>query len=373
MFGMVVLDVSIGLIFFYLLFSLIGSAVAESIELVLRARARTLAEGIRSILFDVEGKGMAGAFYEHPLIRTLRREDRDLPRIFKAFSWLGAKLKGRKSGAEAGSTTLDISRYNLPSYIPSELFFTALMDTLVNGDARRADPAAPAPAAQRLELEKVLTAIDALAKDPRQGESGKQLGRVLRALLPEGAQELSAFQARVESWFNGSMDRVSGWYKQRTQWVLFLIGLLTAGLMNADSIRIAQVLARDRTLRESVVAMAQQQRQLPAAAAPDTTRPPTGEELQAAFNNVSAGIGKVHALGLPLGWDEEGEDLKKLGEAQGSEWWLLIALKALGFLASAVAVALGAPFWFDLLNKFMVVRSTVKPEEKSRKEGSKDG
>jgi hypothetical protein len=28
------------------------------------------------------------------------------------------------------------------------------------------------------------------------------------------------------------------------------------------------------------------------------------------------------------------------------------------------------PFWFDLLNKFIVIRSTVKPEEKSPK--SKD-
>jgi hypothetical protein len=33
---------------------------------------------------------------------------------------------------------------------------------------------------------------------------------------------------------------------------------------------------------------------------------------------------------------------------------------------------LGAPFWFDVLNKFMVIRSTVKPYEKSPPEGSED-
>lgn len=44
-----------------------------------------------------------------------------------------------------------------------------------------------------------------------------------------------------------------------------------------------------------------------------------------------------------------------------------------GWLISAFAVMLGAPpFWFDILNKFMVVRSTVKPREKSREEDSKD-
>jgi len=28
-------------------------------------------------------------------------------------------------------------------------------------------------------------------------------------------------------------------------------------------------------------------------------------------------------------------------------------------------ISLGAPFWFDMLNKLIVVRSTVKPKEKS--------
>jgi hypothetical protein len=35
-------------------------------------------------------------------------------------------------------------------------------------------------------------------------------------------------------------------------------------------------------------------------------------------------------------------------------------------------MTLGAPFWFDLLNQIMVIRSTVKPEEKSDTEASKD-
>ena len=35
-------------------------------------------------------------------------------------------------------------------------------------------------------------------------------------------------------------------------------------------------------------------------------------------------------------------------------------------------MTLGAPFWFDMLNQFMVVRSTIKPQEKSEVEGSKD-
>jgi hypothetical protein len=44
----------------------------------------------------------------------------------------------------------------------------------------------------------------------------------------------------------------------------------------------------------------------------------------------------------------------------------------IGWLITAGALSLGASFWFDTLNKIMVIRNTVKPEEKSQTEGSKD-
>jgi len=36
-----------------------------------------------------------------------------------------------------------------------------------------------------------------------------------------------------------------------------------------------------------------------------------------------------------------------------------------GWFLTALAISLGAPFWFDVLDKFMVIRGTVKPQEKS--------
>ena len=36
-------------------------------------------------------------------------------------------------------------------------------------------------------------------------------------------------------------------------------------------------------------------------------------------------------------------------------------------IATVIAIGQGAPFWFDLLNKFMVIRSTVKPSRFSRR------
>ena len=47
-------------------------------------------------------------------------------------------------------------------------------------------------------------------------------------------------------------------------------------------------------------------------------------------------------------------------------------VSAPGWIMTALAISLGAPFWFDILNKFMIVRTTVKPHEKSGEEASKD-
>jgi hypothetical protein len=33
---------------------------------------------------------------------------------------------------------------------------------------------------------------------------------------------------------------------------------------------------------------------------------------------------------------------------------------------TACAVSMGAPFWFDVLNKISVVRSTIKPQERQK-------
>jgi hypothetical protein len=82
--------------------------------------------------------------------------------------------------------------------------------------------------------------------------------------------------------------------------------------------------------------------------------------------------------GLPLGWALQRQPGQQPGDFE-HDWrkppvtfsgWLA---KTAGILFTAFALTLGAPFWFDLLNRFMVVRSTVKPEEKSQVEPSKDG
>ena len=82
-------------------------------------------------------------------------------------------------------------------------------------------------------------------------------------------------------------------------------------------------------------------------------------------------LDSLYALRLPIGWS----DVVAGNWPAGNEWggvWRRTVASLFGWLLTAFAVSLGAPFWFDALNKIMVIRSTVKPREKSQEEGSED-
>nr|MCC5648083.1 hypothetical protein [Nostoc sp. CHAB 5824] len=73
MFGSNVLEVAIGIIFIYLLLSLICSVVNEWIAGVFALRAKNLAQGIKNLLQDKEGTGKAKDVYTHGLILGLSK------------------------------------------------------------------------------------------------------------------------------------------------------------------------------------------------------------------------------------------------------------------------------------------------------------
>jgi hypothetical protein len=196
------------------------------------------------------------------------------------------------------------------------------------------------------------------------------------------------------------MNRVSGWYKRQTQTVLFLIGIGIAIMYNVDSIAIANKLAVDKNAREQLVTLAVE--------AVDTTKNQSNKQAQldSMTSRLKADLDKTHNL-VALGWGDYGrqrDSLKVLRkyharkkkrdpdytfdptnalqnkailEAQwqkNAKWYRikyalsesLQTRKLLGLLVTAFAICLGAPFWFDLLNRLVRLRSTgVKEGDKS--------
>lgn len=322
MLGSTMLDVAIGIVFVFVLLSTVCSAIREAIEAKLKTRAAYLEHGIRELLHDLDGKGLAQSFFNHPLIFALY-----------SGGYRGAANNGKsrpKLLAQGGS---------LPSYIPARSFAIALLDIAAKGpvtDDVSSDPAAPV-----LSLESARASVLNLKNPPVQ--------RALLAAIDTAQGDFDRARANVEAWYDSSMDRVSGWYKRTTHWIIFWIALVLAVGLNIDTLAIADYLYRNDAAREAIVALA-------ADAA--------NEESAAGIAYEEAAT-QLKSIGLPIGWSHSWQ------RADVSGVWAIVG-PILGWLVTAFAATLGAPFWFDLLNKVMVIRSTVKPHEKSPEEGSED-
>lgn len=318
MFGSTILEVAIGLVLVYLLLSLICSALQESLEGWFKVRATHLEQGLRVLLQDTDGTQLLSKLYNHPLIYGLFSGDYD-----------PAKLRSKWTR----TTTL-------PSYMPAASFATALIDTIVRGPVE-SDPEKKNPSAGEITCDSLRAAVvnSVTLTAPIQ--------RVLLLALDSAHGDLAKAQANVEAWFNSGMDRVSGWYKRQTQWVLLGLGLVIAIALNVDTLKIAAELYRNDTLRAAAVAQA-------SGVAKDGKLSP---ELQ------DKALKKLEELKLPIGWYIQKTSDDPLAVACSVKE---ILLHFPGWLITAFAISFGAPFWFDLLNKLMQLRSTVKPQEKSR-------
>lgn len=314
MFGSAVLEVGIGLTFFYLLFSVLCSAIQEWISGLLALRGENLHRGIANLLHDGEATDLCEQLYAHPLIQSLGK-----PR--RAYTVLGEKLRR-------------------PSYIPPKVFSSVLLDLLQ-------DPARPKNLAQEFT-----SLIENL---PNDGPVGRDLKKILHVFANDADDDLDQFRNQIEEWYSHCMDRVSGWYKRKAQAIIFVIASVITFAVNADTLIVVNTLWHDSALRTRITYLAE------SAAPPVSNSQGKSAEPDPALENAQTKI-RQSALGLeqfPLGWNSEPLSASNpLGVPSGSDW----LTKILGLLVTVFSVSLGAPFWFDLMSKLIRVRSSVQAD-----------
>jgi hypothetical protein len=344
MLGMEILDVAIGLFFGYLVLSLAVTAANEMSAAWFRRRAWMLRKGIANLLDD---DGLADRLYEHPLIRSLSSGAGLLSR----FPLL-RRLVGRG-----------------PSYVRSRTFAMALLDVLQAEGGHQAE--------------------------------GSSVQRTLALLRREAGDDPDRFRANIETWFNDSMERVSGWYKRRTQALLLIWAAVVTISTNSDTLVIAKALWRDPALRQTLVARAERyaaEQPAPGTApivvandgAPPPPPLPPDQQAEVDFVEASAQYDAVIAdlaeLQLPIGWEApstavDGDTSIRLvtdtatddwpgaiWEPGGvSRWMQALNQHFVGWVLTILAVSLGAPFWFDTLNRIITIRGAGKAPEEAQK------
>jgi hypothetical protein len=305
-----IVDVAIGVIVLYLLLALIVTTVQELISSLLHLRAKhlyhtlegMLAGTVAGITPSTSAQQLLHAFYEHPLVRNLT-------------SRAPSSLKGALSTFGRG----------LPSYIPSRTFALALLDAL-----RGTNSAADTIGASQLL---------ASSRDLAQKVSDPDLQRILTLLLSDAELVAKDFNERsklvserLETWFNDRMARAAGTYKRYAQlWSLGLALVITI-VFNADTLHITSQLWTDTALRTVVLASA--------TALNDPALPSPDADLASELLRQADLIARS---GLPVGW-----------RASSAPH----ALSLVGWAITALAVSLGASFWFDMLSKALRLRGT---------------
>ncbi len=349
---MQILTIVIGIIFVLLLLSLLATTLMELLSSLFSLRGRNLIKALRNMLASSDkNEILVTEFQQNSLYRHLTQR-------------YGRESKG----------------FSAPSYMNAETFQSILLDVVLKGDS----------------LENLPQKIAALPDE--------DLRNVLSQLYRESGGQHDLFRLEVQNWYNNVMDRAAGWYKRYTQKILLLMGLGIAVLFNADVVALYDRLSNDPETLQQLVNSAEQyvntrdqmgartqvQTTPPAAPAggqvapvdtatmttppPATSAPTPGggyqpaapvpatysygggvvaeqdfrsslEDLKGLLNNEIAEIKRP----LGLGW--EGVDLRELGAYD-------LFSKFLGFILTALAISMGAPFWFDLLKKLVNVRST---------------
>ena len=367
------LEVAIGMAFLFLSVSLICTAVKEWLEGNFKWRAMDLERGLRTLLADADGT-TTSQLLSHPVLYSLFPGSYDPSQL--RSSWL---TPGK------GSLHMRWSRRrNLPSYIPASQFAVALLDCVARGPMAGSGASAAAAGADEATaatLHPGPLSVDALRQSAL-ALASPHLQRAVLSALDHSAGDLAQVKLNLERWFNGTMDRASGWYRRRTQAVLFMLGFGVAAALNIDALHVTQRLTVDKVFRDVVVKEAAN------VSAPEAA---ASAAQNARIANAKQALEKV---GMPIGWrvwsptaaagaaPQQTSALPvprqlcvslEVTPCHRPQWldtdWLVVLC---GWLVTAFAVMLGAPFWFDVLNKFMVIRATVKPHEKSPEEASED-
>jgi hypothetical protein len=189
--------------------------------------------------------------------------------------------------------------------------------------------------------ESVVTNIEIMAKRAQLRAKSTEEGIIL-------------LRKEIENSFDGSMERAGGVYKRNAKGVAILIGITLAIAANADTFHIINRLSKDSLLREIIIDRATQ-------IAPQPSNP--------------SGIDKVDPneilkeVELPIGWTKANVEQQINGtryRINGLPVFSVLSMIA-GWLVSGFAIAMGAPFWFDLLGKVMNVRNAGKKGKQAPK------
>jgi hypothetical protein len=271
----------------------------------------------------------------------------------------------------------------LPHYIPAANFALAVMDII----------AKKAPNSTGVLFTDFKAGLQAFVN------SKGNLYEVLKNLA-DTSGNIEELQKKIEDWFNNYMQRVTGWYQSHTVASVRIIAVVIALIFNINVINLARIIYNDGRLRSSLVAMSETvvdnaqpitqlytktfekenaAREAAFKARIDSAKADEKKAIEHERDSVMDALAKKYtdeniaaiksltsnldSAGLPLGWKKT-MLYAQINGKPGSSMVINFLMMLAGLLIGAGCISMGAPFWFDMLNKLVNVRrSGVKPDK----------
>lgn len=389
-----ILDVAISMIFIFCLLSVLTSGVTEFIMSLFSKRGKDLRWSIEMILKDPNNKNWAEMMYDHSMIDGLKETDNSLPTYISAdvFSMVLIDLFIEESKEIEFDSTQQTVVYKVT--YPSAKYKETLSDE---------------EKAKFGNNEQSYYNFKAGVKQINPGEVQTLLKNFIYR-----SQDYNELMTNIQLWYNEFQQRASGWYKRKIRKWLFLSGMLIAICMNVDSIFLTKTIYKSKDLREALVkqadafaqenkslndytgkildsAIVKQSGQAYDATTIDSLRKLNEQHVKAHFESQANYIRNVYdtigAMNLPIGWSSLDviahrniKDATRVNELHAAlkgknkvatfvgELKFVIGrnlkevsfLRILGWIVTGIALSMGAPFWFDALNKLVNLRSSGK-------------
>jgi hypothetical protein len=384
MFSSPYFDTIICMMLVYALLGILVSILLEIWNQFIKQRGAFLQKTIFRLLDDPLNLNLGYLIYQHPAINRQRKDGN-----------------------------------SYPYYISAETFSNALIDTIaeqdeeirfkLNGEGKYEKVKADnhKPLGQKFK--------DAVHKMKDSDMKMLFIGIIDRSITNETTDYVK-LRAEISQWYNDYMDRVSGEYKTLNRPKLLFLGLFVAFTLNVDTLHLAQTFYQNKGLRDSVMSDAQQVAEiyneqgsatenerydkiLTYLAASDKGQ----SDLDSVFLNKiwiemqkSDSIDSLQKLRMnqvfatfsrweiplgynrkdaPLSWfSSDSTSIRGLGinpvqnasieyherrnnfsPASFLKWFV-------GLLITGIALGFGAPFWFEILVKFINIRNAgAKP------------
>ena len=349
------LDVAIGLIVILLALSMAVTVITQSVTSLFNSRGRHLRRGLVDLLQQIDpglteavSTRVATAVLTHPLVSGANSP------------W------GRRLGNV-------VHREELTSLLMALASDSATLEDDAKQVLRKAlaqngisDPGVALKTIRRVAME--------LERDsPELSNATRQT----KAVLQVAASDLVA---KINGWFDQTMDRTAQRFTASTRLVTFANAFLVAFVLQVDTPMLVNRLAADDTLRNALV---QKALEMPPLETPDSgsaARESSSASLPSsgASSSASSSAGASEAeMERRDQFDREFRDLMStagvitLPTGNIEDWWRGYARNGIsglaGMLITSLLLSLGAPFWYNALRNLLQLRSVLAVKDDAQR------